>query len=457
MKAPPGFRCTECGYRTPKWLGRCAECQSWNSLEPDGTSAPPPRGLASGGAEPIPFDEIDTSNVPRIRTGLTEFDRVLGGGVVPGSLVLIGGDPGIGKSTLLLQVAARLAGKPGRVLYASGEESQAQVRLRGDRLGIHSPGLLLLPETSLERILESVEQSRATALVVDSIQTTYVESLPSAPGSLAQVREAASRLLFLAKGSGVPVFVIGHVTKEGTIAGPRALEHIVDTVLYFEGERHHDHRILRTTKNRFGPTNELGLFRMTREGLECVPDASRLFLGDATVRAPGSVVLPTIEGTRPILVEVQALAGEEARGQGRRVAQGFDPGRLALLVAVLERELGTSLGGRDIYVNVAGGVQVQDPASDLAVLAALASSLRGLPVADRHVVFGEVGLTGEVRPVSRAQDRLAESKRLGFARAVVPPGVEPLEPGDPSPTHVANLTDALEALLGLETRPQAGR
>jgi len=405
------------------------------------------RGLGAGNGEAVPFDEIDTSQVPRVRTGISEFDRVLGGGVVPGSLVLIGGDPGIGKSTLLLQVAARMAGKPGRVLYVSGEESQAQVRMRGDRLNVHTAGLLLLPETSLQKILESVERTRASCLVVDSIQTAYSETLPSAPGSLAQVRETAARLLFLAKSSGVPVFVIGHVTKEGTLAGPRALEHIVDTVLYFEGERHHDHRILRTTKNRFGPTNELGLFRMTAEGLEPVPDASRLFLGERNVRGPGSVVLPTIEGTRPILVEIQALAGGEARGQGRRVAQGLDPGRLALLVAVLERETGMLLSGRDIYVNVAGGVQVQDPASDLAVLSALASSLRGVPVATSHVVFGEVGLTGEVRPVGRALERLAEAGRLGFEHAVMPAGVSGLEQA-PARTEVSDLGQALQALLG---------
>jgi DNA repair protein RadA/Sms len=441
-----GFLCSECGHRAAKWLGRCPECQSWNSLAPDEQEAKATARGLGGGSEPIPFDEIDTAQVPRVGTGIGEFDRVLGGGVVPGSMVLIGGDPGIGKSTLLLQVAARMAGKPGRVLYVSGEESQAQVRLRGDRLDVHSAGLLLLPETSLQKILESVELTRASCLVVDSIQTTYSESLPSAPGSLAQVRETAARLLFLAKDTGTPVFVIGHVTKEGTLAGPRALEHIVDTVLYFEGERHHDHRILRTTKNRFGPTNELGLFRMTGSGLEPVPDASRLFLGDGVHKGPGSVVLPTIEGTRPILVEVQALAGGEARTQGRRVAQGFDPGRLSLLVAVLERETGVFLSGRDIYINVAGGVQVQDPASDLAVLAALASSLRGVPVAASHVVFGEVGLTGEVRPVGRALERLSEAGRLGFRHAVMPTGGA-VPPGGPGCTQVACLGEALAALL----------
>lgn len=443
-----GFLCNECGHRAPKWLGRCPECQSWNSLLPDETGATmAARGLGEGSNEPVPFDDIDTSQVARIRTGISEFDRVLGGGVVPGSLVLIGGDPGIGKSTLLLQVAARMAGKPGRVLYVSGEESQSQVRMRGDRLDIHSAGLLLLPETSLQKIMESVERTQASCLVVDSIQTTYSETLPSAPGSLAQVRETAARLLLLAKSTGVPVFIIGHVTKEGTLAGPRALEHIVDTVLYFEGERHHDHRILRTTKNRFGPTNELGLFRMTASGLEPVPDASRLFLGERNVRGPGSVVLPTIEGTRPILVEVQALAGGEARGQGRRVAQGFDPGRLALLVAVLERETGLQLSGRDIYVNIAGGVQVQDPASDLAVLSALASSLRGVAVPSSHVVFGEVGLTGEVRLVGRTLERLAEAGRLGFEHAVLPAGAPQLDRA-PACTEVSDLGQALAALLG---------
>ena len=406
--------------------------------------------LPGGGGVPIPFDDIDSTASPRTRTGLTEFDRVLGGGVVQGSLVLIGGDPGIGKSTLLLQVASRLAGKPGQVLYVSGEESEAQVRMRGERLGVRSQGLLFLPETALERILHAVETTRPSALVIDSIQTVYCESLSSAAGSVGQVREAAARLLFLAKRRNLPIFVIGHVTKDGAIAGPRTLEHIVDTVLYFEGERHHAHRILRAAKNRFGATNEIGVFEMTGSGLLPVPDPSRLFLGDLMGRSPGSVVLPTLEGSRPLLVELQALVAEPGPGQGRRVAFGIDPGRLAILVAVLERQLRTSLAGRDIYVNVAGGFQLQDPAADLATAAALASSLQGRSLPERTVVFGELGLTGEVRPAGRALERLQEAARLGFQRAVFPQGNARGAPELPVPTPVARLENALEALLAVD-------
>jgi DNA repair protein RadA/Sms len=441
-----GFRCAECGHRSGKWLGRCPDCQAWNSFAEEQDRPGRPR---QGGPppEPVPFDEIDAETAPRIGTGISEFDRVLGGGVVPGSLVLIGGDPGIGKSTLLLQVASRLAGKPGRVLYVSGEESQAQVRMRGERLGVRSHGLLFLAETALERILDAVGAAKPGALVVDSIQTVTSETLPSAAGSVGQVREAAARLLFLAKATGTPTFVIGHVTKEGAIAGPRALEHIVDTVLYFEGERHHAHRILRAVKNRFGPTNEIGIFEMTGAGLAPVPDPSRIFLGDAREPAAGSVVLPTLEGSRPLLVELQALVAEPGPGPGRRVAFGIEPGRLAILVAVLERQIGTSLAGRDIYVNVAGGFQVQDPAADLAAAAALASSLRGRRVDGRTVVFGELGLTGEVRPGGRALERLQEARRLGFRRAVFPRGNAAGAPDSPTPVPVARLDEALGALL----------
>lgn len=457
MRPGIAFACSACGYRSPKWLGRCTECGAWNSLEEVRADPPARRGraLPAAGGEPIPFDEIDTTAAPRTGTGIEEFDRVLGGGVVAASLVLIGGDPGIGKSTLLLQVASRLAGKPGRVLYVSGEESEAQVRMRAERLRVRSHGLLFLPETSLERIVDAVDAASPGAVVVDSIQTVYSATLPSAAGSVAQVREAAARLLFLAKGKGIPVFVIGHVTKDGAIAGPRTLEHIVDTVLYFEGERHHSHRILRAVKNRFGPTSEIGIFEMTAEGLRPVRDPSRLFLGEHDRREPGSVVLPTIEGTRPLLVEVQALVAEPGPGQGRRVAFGIDPGRLAILVAILERELGGSLAGRDIYVNVAGGFQIQDPAADLATAAALASSLRGQALPEGTAVFGELGLTGEVRTAGRAIERLHEAARLGFRRAVFPRGNRAGAPERPAPVTVSRLGEALATLLGAR-RDEAG-
>ena len=457
MKGSSSFACGACGYRASKWLGRCPECGDWNSLaevpaEPRSAS----RLLPSQGSEPIPFDEIDGTAAPRIATGLQEFDRVLGGGVVPGSLVLVGGDPGIGKSTLLLQVASRLAGKPGRVLYVSGEESESQVRMRGDRLRVRTEGLLFLPEIGLERILDVARRTAPTALIVDSIQTVHSEGLPSAPGSVAQVREAAARLLFLAKETGIPVLVIGHVNKEGAIAGPRALEHIVDTVLYFEGERHHAHRILRSEKNRFGPTNEIGVFEMTGSGLVPVADPSRLFLGEARGRGPGSVVHPAIEGTRPLLVELQALVTDPGAGQGRRVSFGIESGRLAILVAVLERQMEVAMTGRDIYVNVAGGIQLSDPAADLAVLVALFSSLADRPVPHETVVFGEVGLTGEVRPVGRALERLQEAARLRFRRAIFPAGNASGAPETPHPLAVSDVREALGRAMEQESSATNG-
>ena len=364
---------------------------------------------------------------------MTEFDRVLGGGIVPGSLILIGGDPGIGKSTLLLQVADRLSGLGQSVLYVSGEESERQIKMRGERLGVRAEHLYLLPETNLESILDEVERDEPGAVIVDSIQTVFSSKVESAPGSVSQVREVAGQFLTLAKGRGVPVFLIGHVTKEGSIAGPKALEHIVDTVLYFEGERHHNHRIVRATKNRFGAANELGIFEMTGEGLVAVANPSEMFLQERPQGAAGSVVTACMEGTRPVLVEVQALVAGSKYGTGRRVAQGFDTNRMALLIAMLEKRVGLQLMGDDVFVNVAGGLVIDEPAADLGVVAAIASSFRNRPLDPHTAVFGEVGLTGEVRGALQAQARAREAQALGFKKVVMP----------------ATNTAGLERLLGV--------
>jgi DNA repair protein RadA/Sms len=356
----------------------------------------------------------------RTLTGLGEFDRVLGGGIVGGSVVLIGGDPGIGKSTLLLQVAGRLAEAPeSGVLYVSGEESPEQIKLRADRMGVRSDSILLLPETALESVMERAAELNPGCLVVDSVQTVFSEELESAPGSVAQVRECASRLMFYAKQSGVPVFIIGHVTKEGAIAGPRVLEHIVDTVLYFEGDGGHPYRILRAVKNRFGSTNEIGVFEMSDAGLREIENPSELFLSERRAGAAGSTVAACLEGTRPILVEIQSLVSQSGFGVPRRTAIGVDHQRVNLLVAVLEKLAGIQLGGMDIFTNVVGGLRISEPAVDLAVVVAVASSLREVPVPQEVFVFGEVGLSGEVRAVAQAEVRLKEAARVGFRRAVI--------------------------------------
>jgi len=456
VRSAPTFRCGDCGHRTPKWLGHCPECGAWNTFLEE-SAAPAGRRPQAPEREAVPFDEIDPAAAPRLRSGISEFDRALGGGVVPGSLVLVGGDPGVGKSTLMLQVASALAGKPAPVLYVSGEESDSQVRQRGDRLGVRSAGLLFLPETRLDAILSAAEKTRPTAMVVDSIQTLAADGIASAPGSLSQVREAAARLLIHAKSTGLPIFAVGHVTKDGAIAGPRALEHIVDVVLYLEGERHHSHRILRAVKNRFGPTSEIGVFEMTGAGLAPVADPSRLFLGDEATRGPGSAVLASVEGTRPLLLEIQALVGEPGVSSGRRVSLGIDAGRVALLVAVLERHCGRHLAGRDLFVNVAGGFELDDPAADLAALAAIASSLEGIPLPPRLAIFGEVGLTGEVRTVGRAAERLQEAARLGFARAVLPAGNGATAPAGLALSAVRTLPEAIGVLFASPGSPNPAR
>lgn len=422
------FSCQTCGAQAPKWLGRCPECGAWNSFVEELIEKPGKAGERKGVAPPlgggraIKYADVDAVVSKRFSSGIGEFDRVLGGGIVPGSLVLLGGEPGIGKSTLLLQAAAAFARETGPVLYASGEESEHQVKMRGERLGVGDAPLYLLAETCIERILEEVDRVRPSLLIVDSIQTVFSLKMASAPGSVGQVRQAATDLLFTAKGRNLPTMVVGHVTKDGSLAGPKVLEHVVDTVLYFEGDRHHAHRVVRATKNRFGAISELGIFEMTSAGLKAVPNPSALFLSERPENVPGSAVLCCVEGSRPILVEVQALVGTATFGNARRTASGLDHNRLSLLLAVLDKRAGLNLVTDDVYVNVAGGMTVDEPAADLAILAAVASSLRNRPVQPGTVVFGEVGLAGEVRATSHAPLRLREAAQLGFVRCVVPEG-----------------------------------
>lgn len=431
-KAATVYVCQNCGNQSRKWLGKCPDCGEWNSFVEERAAAIVSAGktaarnsLSAGGsrltgAKPIRYDEIETQTDVRTSSGITEFDRVLGGGIVPGSLVLIGGDPGIGKSTLIIQVADKLSAQNVPVMYVSGEESERQIKMRGERLGIAAENLFLLPETNLESVFDEIERARPGAVIVDSIQTVFSSKIESAPGSVSQVREVAGQFLLYAKGSGAPVFLIGHVTKEGAIAGPKALEHIVDTVLYFEGERHHNHRIIRATKNRFGAANELGVFEMTGAGLVPVANPSEMFLQERPVGVSGSVVTACMEGTRPMLVEIQALVSSSKYGTGRRMTQGFDANRTALLIAVLEKRVGMHLLSDDVFINVAGGLQINEPAADLGVVAAIASSLRNLPVDAHTAVFGEVGLTGEVRGAMQAQTRAREAQALGFKKIIMP-------------------------------------
>ena len=458
-KARPGTRtvfvCQACGGRSRKWTGRCSGCDAWNSLVEEPEPAAPAAGgdarygAPAGRAEVRRYSEVDVEAARRVPSGFGEFDRVLGGGIVPGSMVLVGGEPGIGKSTLLLQVAARVAASAGPVLYASGEESEQQVKERGQRLDIGDAELYLLAETCLERLLEAVERVRPALLVVDSIQTIYSLSLASAPGSVGQVREAATHLLFNAKRGNVPTILVGHVTKDGALAGPKVLEHVVDTVLYFEGERHHAHRVVRAVKNRFGAVSELGVFEMTGAGLLPVSNPSRLFLSDRAADAPGSVVLCALEGTRPILVEVQALVSTGAYGTARRMSSGMDHNRLALLLAVLEKRAGLGLAGEDVFVNVAGGLELDEPAADLGVVAAVASSLRARAVRPATAVFGEVGLGGEVRATPQAGLRVREAAQLGFTHCVVPAANSGRDTADAGceTIGVETVEDALDALL----------
>ncbi len=425
-KARAVHRCTECGAEYARWQGRCDVCEEWNTLVEEMAAPARPavsrvraRGAGATGA-PAPIVVLrDVQATPdhRWRTGIDEFDFVLGGGIVPGSMVLVGGEPGIGKSTLLLQVAARVQSGGRSALYVSGEESPLQVKLRADRLHEAAGDVALVGETQLERILATADAAQPSVLFVDSIQTVYTPDLEGAPGGVGQVRECAARLMRYAKGSGTAVFVVGHVTKGGGIAGPKTLEHIVDTVLYFEGEGTLDHRVLRATKNRFGGVDEIGVFRMTEDGLEAVANPSALFMGDRIETASGSAVTALLEGTRPVLVEMQGLAAKAGFGTPQRVATGFDARRLALLLAVLDKRAGLSFAQLDVFVNVVGGLRVQEPAGDLAVAAALASSVFDRALPHDALFLGEVGLGGEIRPVSQAERRLAEGEKLGFRTA----------------------------------------
>jgi len=463
MKPPKTlFVCQECGAQSAKWLGRCADCGAWNSLveervpEPANGAAGVPHRYAVAGAAGAArlYAEIEIAQHPRLTTGIDEFDRVLGGGVVPGSLVLLGGEPGIGKSTLLLQAAAAMAKTAGTVLYSSGEESEHQIKSRGERLAVGDAPLYLLAETCLERILDEIARIKPALVIVDSVQTLFSLKFQSAPGSIGQVREAATQLLFTAKGQNIPIFLVGHVTKDGSLAGPKALEHVVDTVLYFEGERHHSHRVIRAVKNRFGAASELGVFEMTSTGLRAVSNPSKLFLAQRPVNAPGSAVLCSVEGSRPILVEVQALISSSTYGNARRMASGIDQARLSLLLAVLEKRAGLNLIGDDVFVNVAGGMTIDEPASDLSVLAAIASSVRNRPIPATTAMFGEVGLAGEVRGVTQAALRLREAAQMGFRRCILPEAnIDPDLRAKAS--QIAGSDDAECELLGVRTVGEA--
>ncbi|WP_290590347.1 DNA repair protein RadA [Alicyclobacillus sp.] len=425
-KASIKFVCQSCGYESVKWHGRCPGCAAWNTMEETLVEAPVPAGrrhaLGGGGVEAKVqrMDQIPPASEQRFHTGLQECDRVLGGGVVAGSLVLIGGDPGIGKSTLLLQVAHHLAVSGRRVLYVSGEESAGQLRLRAERLGTMHEQVFVLAETDLDAALRAADEVRPDLLIIDSIQTVYRPGMTSAPGSVSQVKECTGLLLRTAKALGLATFIVGHVTKEGNLAGPRMLEHMVDAVLYFEGERHHAYRVLRAVKNRFGSTNELAIFEMKQEGLREVTNPSEMFLSERSERTPGSAVVAALEGSRPLLLEVQALVTPTSFAAPRRMATGADPNRVHLIIAVLEKRIGLRLQTSDAYVNLAGGVRVDEPAIDLGVAMALASSSRDQPLPPGDVFVGEVGLTGEVRSVTRLEQRVREADKLGFTRCVVP-------------------------------------
>lgn len=418
------FFCQNCGHEEAKWLGQCPACKEWNTFVEERIDSGITKGTTVAAravheAKVVPLTEVTADDDTRSETGIKELDRVLGGGIVPGSLVLVGGDPGIGKSTLLLQVCQRMA-QMKKILYISGEESQAQIKLRANRMGNFTSSLLLLCETNLGIIRSVIEKERPELVIIDSIQTMYSEDVTSSPGSVSQVRESTNVFMQLAKGLCIPIFIVGHVTKEGTVAGPRVLEHMVDTVLYFEGDRHASYRILRAVKNRFGSTNEIGVFEMRQSGLVEVENPSEYMLSGKPENASGSVVACSMEGTRPILLEIQALVCRTNFGMPRRTAAGTDYNRVNLLMAVLEKRLGMSLGNCDAYVNIAGGIKMNEPAIDLGIVMALVSSYRNRPIDEKTIVFGEVGLSGEVRAVNMPEQRVAEAKKLGFETCILP-------------------------------------
>ena len=416
------FVCQECGYESIRWMGKCSNCNNWNTFVEEVKQPKVQKGIgvtsSTKASKPMKITQIVSEKEARITTAMRELNRVLGGGIVPGSLVLIGGDPGIGKSTLLLQTSAQVAAKDLTVLYISGEESMQQTKLRAERLGITTDKLFVLSETNLHLIMHQIEEVKPDFVVIDSIQTMFKEEVTSAPGSVTQVRESTMELMKIAKSNAIPIFIVGHVTKEGAIAGPRMLEHMVDVVLYFEGERHHTYRILRTVKNRFGSTNEMGIFEMKELGLQEVMNPSEIFLEERSRGASGSTVVASMEGTRPVLVEIQALISPSSLGNPRRMATGVDSNRVPLLMAVLEKRVGLMLQNQDAYIKVAGGVKLDEPAIDLAIAISIASSFRDQPTNPEDIFIGEVGLTGEIRRVSRIEQRVQEATKLGFKRII---------------------------------------
>ena len=454
------FVCQQCGAQQSRWMGKCPECGAWDSLVEQLVT--PPRATGSrrasstGQNQPVRLRDVPLTDFQRLPVYADEFARVLGGGLVPGSVVLIGGDPGVGKSTLLGQVAAHFAASVGPALYVSAEESAQQIRLRAERLGLHADDLFLLTETSLDLIIEHIRNLHPRLAIVDSIQTVYLPELTSAAGSVSQVREGALRLMQLAKETAIPIVLVGHVTKEGAIAGPRVLEHIVDVVLYLEGDRFHQFRLLRGVKNRFGSTNEVGVFEMTGDGLREVRNPSQVFLAERNTQSPGSTVAVTLEGTRPLLVEVQALTSHTGNAQPRRTTNGFDLNRLLMLTAVLAKRVGIPLFNQDLYVNIVGGLRISEPAADLAVALAIASSYRNQRIDPDIVCLGEVGLSGELRSVSQLERRLSEAAKLGFRRAIVPAHSTLEAPTGLRITPVRSLSEAVE-LLTRKTTPSSAQ
>ena len=455
MAREPRFTCTACAAVHPRWAGRCESCGAWNTIVEDTplTTGPGNAGVRRGQAVPLTDLRTIADAPPRTEAGVAELDRVLGGGLVPASAILVGGDPGIGKSTLLLQAAARFARNGLRVVYVTGEESAAQVQMRAARLGLSESPVRLASETALRDILATLDAERPDLVIIDSIQTMWLDTVESAPGSVSQVRAAAHELTTFAKRRGIAVVMVGHVTKEGAIAGPRVVEHMVDCVLYFEGERGHQFRILRAVKNRFGPADEIGVFEMTGKGLAEVKNPSALFLSERTRPAPGSVVFAGIEGTRPLLCEIQALVAPAPSGQARRTVVGWDGGRLAMILAVLESRAGVAFAGMDVYLNVAGGLRITEPAADLAVAVALTSARNGRVIDPRTAVFGEISLSGALRPVAQTENRLKEARKLGFTTAILPVRAKRAEDAGMQLSEHADLP----AVVDILTDPAEGR
>ncbi|HSG31976.1 MAG TPA: DNA repair protein RadA [Thermodesulfobacteriota bacterium] len=419
-KATVIFVCQNCGNNSPRWIGKCPACEQWNTFVEEIGTKEKPSPVLNPKSKPVLINEISSENEQRIKTDIAEMDRVLGGGLISGSTVLIGGDPGIGKSTLALQIFGKYSENGIKVLYVTGEESSNQIKIRAKRLNVNGDNLYVVTETNIDSIINNTEKNDPGVVVIDSIQTIYSADLPSAPGSVGQIRECTSKIVQYAKNKGISFFLIGHVTKEGSIAGPKVLEHLVDTVLYFEGGKSHPYRILRAVKNRYGSTNEIGVFEMTNDGLEQVTNPSEIFLSERPLNSSGSVVSPSIEGTRPILVEIQALVSPCNFGVPRRTTIGLDQGRVSLLVAVLDKRAGLHITSQDIFMNVAGGVKIEEPAVDLGICISLVSSFLNKPVSAETIVFGEVGLSGEIRGVSQVDVRLKEAQKLGFKRFVLP-------------------------------------